>query len=52
METTAVLFEKSLEELCERYGVILSHEDGHGSGIVRFPCRGEKPGLEIAIRRP
>jgi len=40
-------FERDLVALCEKHGVVLSHEDGHGSGIVaRVPG---DAGLDIAL---
>lgn len=43
-------FEADLERLCVEHGVIFSHEDGHGSGLVRRDLApGERHGCDIPV---
>lgn len=49
LERRRAAFEAALEALCREHGVHFSHEDGHGSGLVRFD---REPGCDIPVALP
>jgi hypothetical protein len=44
------LFDLELKLLCEKHNVVLSHEDGHGGGLLRKASENDLPRCEFPIR--
>lgn len=49
LERKRAAFEAALEALCIEHDAYFMHEDGHGSGLVRFD---RKPGCDIPVSLP